>query len=97
MRKCVCSRAFLMSFFLHRAGAAVCVRYADGGRRGKTAELFNDNAPPAEMLYQADGKAFLKINAFELDARIPVTGAVKVWRFFEKFFCLPQSSNGEHG
>ena len=25
--------------FLHRAGAAVCVRYADGGRRGKTAEL----------------------------------------------------------
>ena len=58
---------------------------------------FNDNAPPAEMLYQADGKAFLKINAFELDARIPVTGAVKVWRFFEKFFCLPQSSNGEHG
>ena len=58
---------------------------------------FNDNAPPAEMLYQADGKAFLKINAFELDARIPVTGAVKVWRFFEKFFCLPQSSDGEHG
>lgn len=42
--------------------------------------------PRGGNAYQADGKAFLKINAFELDARIPVTGAVKVWRFFEKFF-----------
>ena len=96
MRKCVCSRAFLMSFF-----CTVLVLLFVFGMLMVDAEgrrlSFNDNAPPAEMLYQADGKAFLKINAFELDARIPVTGAVKVWRFFEKFFCLPQSSNGEHG
>ena len=86
MRKCVCSRAFLMSFF-----CTVLVLLFVFGMLMVDAEgrrlSFNDNAPPAEMLYQADGKAFLKINAFELDARIPVTGAVKVWRFFEKFFC----------
>lgn len=96
MRKCVCSRAFLMSFF-----CTVLVLLFVFGMLMVDAEgrrlSFNDNAPPAEMLYQADGKAFLKINAFELDARIPVTGAVKVWRFLEKFFCLPQSSDGEHG
>ena len=90
MRKCVCSRAFLMSFF-----CTVLVLLFVFGMLMVDAEgrrlSFN------EMLYQADGNAFLKINAFELDARIPVTGAVKVWRFFEKFFCLPQSSNGEHG
>ena len=89
MRKCVCSRAFLMSFF-----CTVLVLLFVFGMLMVDAEgrrlSFNDNAPPAEMLYQADGKAFLKINAFELDARIPVTGAVKVWRFFEKFFCLPK-------
>ena len=82
MRKCVCSRAFLMSFF-----CTVLVLLFVFGMLMVDAEgrrlSFNDNAPPAEMLYQADGKAFLKINAFELDARIPVTGAVKVWRFFE--------------
>lgn len=96
MRKCVCSRAFLMSFF-----CTVLVLLFVFGMLMVDAEgrrlSFNDSAPPAEMLYQADGKAFLKINAFELDARIPVTGAVKVWRFFEKFFCLPQSSDGEYG
>ena len=35
---CVFPRVFDV-VFLHRAGAAVCVRYADGGRRGKTVEL----------------------------------------------------------
>ena len=74
MRKCVCSRAFLMSFFC----TVLVLLFVFG-------------------MLMVDAKAFLKINAFELDARIPVTGAVKVWRFFEKFFCLPQSSNGEHG
>ena len=76
MRKCVCSRAFLMSFF-----CTVLVLLFVFGMLMVDAEgrrlSFNDNAPPAEMLYQADGKAFLKINAFELDARIPVTGAVR--------------------
>lgn len=96
MRKVLRSRTFLMSFF-----CTVLVLLFIFGMLMVDAEgrrlSFNDNAPPAEMLYQADGKAFLKINAFELDARIPVTGAVKAWRFFEKFFCLPQSADGEHG
>lgn len=63
MRKCVCSRAFLMSFF-----CTVQVLLFVFGMLMVDAEgrrlSFNDNAPPAEMLYQADGKAFLKINAF---------------------------------
>ena len=59
MRKCVCSRAFLMSFF-----CTVLVLLFVFGMLMVDAEgrrlSFNDNAPPAEMLYQADGKAFLK-------------------------------------
>lgn len=96
MRKCVCSRAFLMSFF-----CTVLVLLFVFGMLMVDAEgrrlSFNDNAPPAEMLYQADGKAFLKNTRLSWMRESPLTGAVKVWRFFEKFFCLPQSSNGEHG
>lgn len=57
MRKCVCSRAFLMSFF-----CTVLVLLFVFGMLMVDAEgrrlSFNDNAPPAEMLYQADGNAF---------------------------------------
>ena len=96
MRKCLRSRAFILSFFC----TVLVLLFVFGilmvdaeGRRLS----FNDSAPPAEILYKADGSAFLQVNAFELDKRIPVTGVMKVWRFVEKFFCLPQSSGGEHG
>lgn len=96
VRKILRSRTFLMSFF-----CTVIVLLMIFGLLMVDAEgrrlSFNDNAPPAEILYKADGRAFLQINAFELDKRIPVTGVMKVWRFFEKFFCLPQSADGEHG
>lgn len=96
MRKCMRSRAFLMSFFCTALALLLVAGLLMVDTEGRRLS-FNDNAPPAEILYKTDGKAFLQINAFELNARIPVTGAMKVWRFFEKFFCLPQGADGNGG
>lgn len=57
MRKCVCSRAFLMSFF-----CTVLVLLFVFGMLMVDAEgrrlSFNDNAPPAEMQYQRTVRHF---------------------------------------
>lgn len=84
------SRPFLVSFFATLLAVTLIfgILYVDA--RGRKLS-FNDTTPPFEMIYSADGTAELQINAFSLDRRVDVTGAVRVWHFIADFFCIPHA------
>lgn len=88
--RCFSSRAFWSSFLATLLVIVLLfgILYVDAeGRRLS----FNDTAPPFEMLYHADETAELQINAFSLDKRIDVSGAVRIWHFIADFFCIPHA------
>lgn len=84
------SRTFLASFFATLLSVALIFGVLFVDARGRQLS-FNDTAPPFEVIYSADETAELQINAFSLDRRVDVTGAVRIWHFIADFFCIPHA------
>ena len=84
------SRPFLVSFFATILVIVLIFGILFVDARGRKLS-FNDTDPPFEMVYHADETAELQINAFSIDRRVNVTGAVRIWHLIADFFCIPHA------
>lgn len=88
MQKIIHSRCFWLSFLCTLLALLLLIGLVAVDAQGRKLS-FNDTSPAAEIVYPGDGTAYISVNAFSLNAKINVTGAVKLWHFIADFFCIP--------